>query len=263
MQYQPIGEEYATPQQSGGSGYFIYDTPQVAAQPSQDQHKSHQFEDLYFDAPQHQPEFQPQYPPPQQNQDLAVTVPFEDPKKKHKHPIACFFHAFFKFAAIILFWILNFISSVDFVTIFIVTVLLVTFDFWTVKNVTGRLLVGLRWWNEIKDDGSNEWIFESLEGQRAINSFEAILFWGLNILAPLLWIGTAIFKIFKPTDWEDFLIFAIALILSCCNIYCYIRCSREAKKRATTAAQKVALQVGTAAALNATNTYLANQQKQN
>jgi hypothetical protein len=35
-------------------------------------------------------------------------------------------------------------------------------DFWTVKNVTGRLLVGLRWWNNIKDDGENEWVFESI-----------------------------------------------------------------------------------------------------
>ena len=24
-----------------------------------------------------------------------------------------------------------------------------------------RLLVGLRWWNEVKDDGENVWIFES------------------------------------------------------------------------------------------------------
>ncbi len=29
------------------------------------------------------------------------------------------------------------------------------------QNVTGRLLVGLRWWNDVKDDGSNIWIFES------------------------------------------------------------------------------------------------------
>ena len=30
-----------------------------------------------------------------------------------------------------------------------------------VKNVSGRLLVGLRWWNEVTDEGSN-WRFESL-----------------------------------------------------------------------------------------------------
>ena len=30
------------------------------------------------------------------------------------------------------------------------------------KNISGRLLVGLRWWNETTDEGSN-WRFESLE----------------------------------------------------------------------------------------------------
>lgn len=28
-------------------------------------------------------------------------------------------------------------------------VTLLAFDFWTVKNVSGRLLVGLRWWNKV------------------------------------------------------------------------------------------------------------------
>ncbi len=51
----------------------------------------------------------------------------------------------------------------NFILSFVVIILLLAFDFWTVKNVSGRLLVGLRWWNEIKEDGSNEWIFESRE----------------------------------------------------------------------------------------------------
>jgi Eukaryotic protein of unknown function (DUF846) len=33
------------------------------------------------------------------------------------------------------------------------------------KNVSGRLLVGLRWWNEVTDEGDN-WRFESLEEVR-------------------------------------------------------------------------------------------------
>ncbi len=34
------------------------------------------------------------------------------------------------------------------------------------KNVAGRLLVGLRYWNEVTDEGSN-WRFETLEAARA------------------------------------------------------------------------------------------------
>lgn len=40
------------------------------------------------------------------------------------------------------------------------------------KNISGRLLVGLRWWNEVKPDGSNEWIFESLEKTAITNPTE-------------------------------------------------------------------------------------------
>lgn len=29
------------------------------------------------------------------------------------------------------------------------------------KNVTGRLMVGLRWWNYVDDDGVSHWVFES------------------------------------------------------------------------------------------------------
>lgn len=38
---------------------------------------------------------------------------------------------------------------------------MLAFDFWVVKNVSGRLLVGLRWWHEVQPDGSDRWIFES------------------------------------------------------------------------------------------------------
>lgn len=29
------------------------------------------------------------------------------------------------------------------------------------ENVTGRLLVGLRWWNQVNEDGHSHWMFES------------------------------------------------------------------------------------------------------
>jgi len=34
-------------------------------------------------------------------------------------------------------------------------------NFWTVKNITGRLLVGLRYWNYVDKTGNNHGIFES------------------------------------------------------------------------------------------------------
>lgn len=53
----------------------------------------------------------------------------------------------------------------SFVIQFVVTVFLVALDFWTVKNVSGRILVGLRWWNEVDEQGKSVWHFESLDQQ--------------------------------------------------------------------------------------------------
>merc|ERR1711879_10426 len=55
-------------------------------------------------------------------------------------------------------------------------------DFWTVKNVTGRLLVGLRWWHYVKEDGTNVWMFES--SKNPINAVEAVIFWTAPVPLP-------------------------------------------------------------------------------
>jgi len=49
----------------------------------------------------------------------------------------------------------------NYVISFVIITMFLAFDFWTVKNISGRLLVGLRWWNEINEDGTNSWLFES------------------------------------------------------------------------------------------------------
>lgn len=49
----------------------------------------------------------------------------------------------------------------SYVFCFVLTELLLIFDFWVVKNISGRILVGLRWWNIVKEDKTNEWVYES------------------------------------------------------------------------------------------------------
>jgi len=35
-------------------------------------------------------------------------------------------------------------------------------DFWTVKNIMGRKLVGMTWWMKVSEEtGDEEWIFHS------------------------------------------------------------------------------------------------------
>ena len=94
-----------------------------------------------------------------------------------KHPRTAFFHLIFKASAIFSYMFGTWISD-SFVNVFIVCVLLLAFDFWTVKNVSGRLMVGLRWWSEVLDDGSTQWRFESQEDAVDSTMLDVGVFWG-------------------------------------------------------------------------------------
>ena len=50
------------------------------------------------------------------------------------------------------FYILSALFVNNFVIIFVITVLLAALDFWVVKNVSGRILVGLWLWYKINDE---------------------------------------------------------------------------------------------------------------
>ncbi len=77
-----------------------------------------------------------------------------------RHPIALLFHMAFRSLAIVMFVFASAFSK-SFITMFVVIIICLSMDFWTVKNVTGRLLVGLRWWNYVDEEGKSHWIFEN------------------------------------------------------------------------------------------------------
>ncbi|KAI8620438.1 hypothetical protein BC830DRAFT_1059255 [Chytriomyces sp. MP71] len=147
------------------------------------------------------------------------------------HPTILFFHLFFRTLAIA-FYMFGWLFTTNFVTSFVVIILLLSFDFWTVKNVTGRLLVGLRWWNEIREDGENVWIFESREG-RAINATDANVFWFALYAAPAIWFVFGLGAIIRFSfQWT--LCVVVALVLNMANVVGYSRCH---KVRANTASE--------------------------
>lgn len=81
------------------------------------------------------------------------------------------------------FYILSALFVSSFVIIFVVTVLLAALDFWVVKNVSGRILVGLRWWNEINDLGESVWKFESLDQEVSITSHALLMSTYLHLVS--------------------------------------------------------------------------------
>jgi hypothetical protein len=107
---------------------------------------------------------------------------------------------------------------------------LIAFDFWTVKNVSGRLLVGLRWWSYVKEDGSNEWIFESLEDMAEITGFDSRIFWGALYITPGLWALLLLIGLLR-LKFEYMPIIIASLAMSGANIIGYMKCSNSAKNK--------------------------------
>ncbi|XP_008958624.1 Golgi apparatus membrane protein TVP23 homolog A isoform X2 [Gorilla gorilla gorilla] len=146
-------------------------------------------------------------------------------KAKIRHPLATFFHLFFRVSAIVTYVSCDWFSK-SFVGCFVTVLLLLSLDFWSVKNVTGRLLVGLRWWNQIDEDGKSHWIFEARKvspNSIAATEAEARIFWLGLIICPMIWIVFFFSTLFSlKLKWLALVVAGISL--QAANLYGYILC---------------------------------------
>ena len=77
-------------------------------------------------------------------------------------------------------------------------------DFWVVKNVTGRLLVGLRWWSDFDDDGKEVWRYESYDEEFDANVVDKTFFWMSQLIATLAWAFFVVIKVISLSAfWVD------------------------------------------------------------
>lgn len=85
------------------------------------------------------------------------------------------------------------------ILVFILTLLLLSADFYYLKNIAGRRLVGLRWWNEVNvTTGDSHMVFESSDpNTRAIAATDKRFFWLSLYAAPAFWVGLAILAIIR------------------------------------------------------------------
>lgn len=133
------------------------------------------------------------------------------------------------------------------VLVFIITLLLLSADFYYLKNIAGRRLVGLRWWNEVNTaTGDSHWVFESSDPNvRTLTATDRRFFWLSLYAAPALWIGLAVLALVRLSSviWlslvgesscislvilrlmlMDFAV--IALVLTITNTLAFSRCDR-------------------------------------
>ncbi|XP_033210826.1 uncharacterized Golgi apparatus membrane protein-like protein CG5021 isoform X2 [Belonocnema kinseyi] len=155
----------------------------------------------------------------------------EATQNKLKHPYVTSFHLAFRVTALVTYMFCGWFST-SFIASFVAVTLLLSMDFWTVKNITGRLMVGLRWWNYVDDDGKSHWVFESRKNR--INASEARIFWLALILCPLLW-ALLFFVAFFTFKFKWLLLTTIALVLNGANLYGYVKCKMGSDKNISSA----------------------------
>lgn len=179
----------------------------------------------------HDPATMPATPAPQSGTNfLGETL------SQSAHPIVCIFHLLFKSLALFFYIFGGWFSGdgkggnsgANFITVTVVCILLLAADFWVVKNITGRLLVGLRWWNRVDGDKTT-WIFESAK-DRHVNKFDSSVFWTVLYGTPFVWGGLMIIGILKfNLGWLITVLTAVAL--SSANVYGYYKCSSDQKAK--------------------------------
>ena len=153
------------------------------------------------------------------------------------HPIACLFHLLFKGAAIFRYFsnlytfsflFLNLFIGNEIVT-FVVILVLSAMDFWTVKNITGRILVNLRWWSDIDEVGNEKWVFESNddpERKREIGATDSFVFWAGLYLTPVAW-GLFAFMDFIGFKFFWMYVCIMGFILSFTNTMAFYQCQKD------------------------------------
>jgi hypothetical protein len=67
--------------------------------------------------------------------------------RQSTHPVPLFFLFAFRIAALVVYILSSYLG--DFVVSTVLVVVLLAMDFWNCRNVAGRTLVGLRFWNQV------------------------------------------------------------------------------------------------------------------
>lgn len=143
------------------------------------------------------------------------------------HPVALICYLFFQISPLAI-YIFGLFFTANYILFFIVVILLLAADFWNTKNISGRLLVGLRWWNETNDLGQSVLVFETADPSRQINPIDSKMFWLFIYICPASWIIFGIIAILK-LELLSLVLVAIGIALTSTNTMAYTKCDKFGK----------------------------------
>jgi len=141
------------------------------------------------------------------------------------HPLTLGLFLLFRLAALLT-YLFGLLFTSNFVLIFIIVIILLSVDFYYCKNIAGRRLVGLRWWNEADPaSGESTWVFESADESRQANATDSWFFWLSLYAQPVLWVLLAFVAIVRfEFIWLSLVI--IAMILGITNGVAFSRADK-------------------------------------
>lgn len=120
-------------------------------------------------------------------------------------------------------------------TIFVVVLISTCLDFWVTKNVTGRYLIGLRWWSasdissdedledspEDQDENQKEgWYFESFPYDVSNSILDVNIFWWGQSSSCIFWSIFLVLKVLGLSMFWGMLVF-VCWSLTAMNLYAF------------------------------------------
>ena len=150
--------------------------------------------------------------------------------KKSRNPQVALVTVSLKLLAILFFLFFSIFTSNE-AFVMITVVLLVAADFWYTKNISGRILVGLRWWNTFdQNTQENKWTFESKNEIKESN-MDRRTFWFSLYGFTGIWAILFIWECIRLNFTWAFLCL-ISLAISGINVVGFFRCSKIQQKKA-------------------------------
>ncbi|MBW0527243.1 hypothetical protein O181_066958 [Austropuccinia psidii MF-1] len=149
--------------------------------------------------------------------------------QQSSHPMALFCLFLFRSLAIGTYLLCGFFSD-SYVFSTVIVVVLLAADFWTVRNVSGRVLVGLRFWNQVDEDGTSYWVFESRDPSQASNPVDSKMFWTALYAFPIFWVFLFFIGLLK-FNLSFLPIVLLALVFNVTNTIGFTYADRDAKRK--------------------------------
>lgn len=167
----------------------------------------------------------PPAPPAQHTSSLPQTL--YQKLSESSHPVALLSFLLLRLTPIAI-YLFGMLFTSNYILLFITVILLLAADFWNVKNISGRLLVGLRWWNESNELGQSVWVFENADPARYINPIDSKVFWALMYVVPAVWTVLAVFAVLK-LELLSLILVIVSISLSLTNTMAYTKCDKFGK----------------------------------